>query len=175
MHFDCTNRKYFCSHQKNILMKLLQKPSEIEINNNKDIYESFCMAIIGRDLNLLKELLNDRGRFLNRSKMEFLGYINSLISSLPKIGICDFEVKKGISLDQVPGALFCEIIGRKWTPFSFEDNPFTEENSLDFENSKEIKFSFGFSLVIEDDEITHVFRPKKIISLENSKKLTELN
>jgi hypothetical protein len=53
-------------------MKLLQKPSEIEINNNKDIYESFCMAIIGRDLNLIKELLSNKGRFLNLSKMEFL-------------------------------------------------------------------------------------------------------
>lgn len=156
-------------------MKLLQKPSEIEINNNKDIYESFCMAIIGRDLNLLKELLSDKGRFLNRSKMEFLGYMNSLISSLPKIGICDFEVKKGICLDQVPGALFCEIIGKKWTPFTFEESPFTEEPGLDFENSKNIKFSFSFSLVIEDNEITHVFKPNKIITLEASKKLTELN
>ena len=165
----------FVHIKKNKHMKLLQKPSEIEINNNKDIYESFCMAIIGRDLNLLKELLSDKGRFLNRSKMEFLGYMNSLISSLPKIGICDFEVKKSICLDQVPGALFCEIIGRKWTPFSFDESPFTDENSLDFENSKEIKFSFGFSLVIEDDEIIQVFKPNKIITLETSKKLTELN
>jgi hypothetical protein len=154
---------------------LLQKPSEIEIKNNKDIYESFFMAIIGRDLNLLRELLNDRGCFLNRSKMEFLGYMNSLISSLPKIGICDFDIQKGICLDQVPGALFCEIIGRKWTPYRFEESPFTEEPGLDFENSKDFKFSFGFSLVIEDDKIKHVFRPKKFISIENSKKLTELN
>jgi hypothetical protein len=156
-------------------MKLLQKPSEIEINNNKDIYESFCMAIIGRDLNLIKELLSNKGRFLNLSKMEFLGYLNSLLSTLPKRGICDFEVKKGICLDQVPGALFCEIIGRKWTSFSFEESPFTEEPGLDFENSKNIKFSFGFSLVIEDDEIIQVFKPNKIITLEASKKLTELN
>lgn len=156
-------------------MLLIHKPTEIEINNNKDIYESFCMAIIGRNLNLLKELLSDNGRFLNRSKMEFLGYLHSVISTLPKIGICDFEVKKGICLDQVPGALFCEIVGRKWTPYTFEESPFTEENSLDFENSKEIKFSFGFSLVIKNDEIIQVFKPNNIISLDTSKKITELN
>jgi hypothetical protein len=85
-------------------MILLQKPSEIEIINNKDIYESFCMAIIGRDLNLIKELLCDKGRFLNRSKMEFLGYLHSLISTLPKVGVCDFDVwlVQVQSAEQVP-------------------------------------------------------------------------
>ncbi len=149
-------------------MILLQKPSEIEIINNKDIYESFCMAIIGRDLNLIKELLCDKGRFLNRSKMEFLGYLHSLISTLPKVGVCDYDIHKGICLDQVPGSLSCEIVANNWYPY-------TKEMEIHIENKKSIDFSFCFSLVIEDDIITHLFKPRKIISLEKSKKLIELN
>ena len=149
-------------------MILLQKPSEIEIKNNKDIYESFCMAIIGRDLNLIKELLCDKGRFLNRGKMEFLGYLHCLISTLPKVGVCDFDIQKGICLDQVPGSMSCEIVADNWYPF-------TKEMEINIDDKKTIDFSFCFSLVIEEDVITHLFKPRKIISLEKSKKLIELN
>jgi hypothetical protein len=149
-------------------MMLLQKPSEIEIINNKDIYESFCMAIIGRDLNLIKELLCDRGRFLNRSKMEFLGYLHSLISTLPKVGVCDFDIHNGICLDQVPGSLSCEIVAGNWYPC-------TKEMEIHIENNKSIEFCFCFSLVIEDDLITHVFTPKNYIKLEDLQKFVEQN
>jgi hypothetical protein len=149
-------------------MMLLQKPSEIEIDNNKDIYESFCMAIIGRDLNLIKELLCDKGRFLNRSKLEFLGYMNSLISTLPKVGIYDFDILKGICLDQVPGSLSCEIVAKNWYPLR-------EKMNIQMENKKSIDFRFCFSLVIEEDLITHVFTPKNRIKLEDLQKFVERN
>lgn len=149
-------------------MMLLQKSSEIEIDNNKDIYESFCMAIIGRDLNLINELLSDKGRFLNRSKMEFLGYMNSLISTLPKVGVCDFDILKGICLDQVPGSLSCEIVVKNWYPLR-------EKMNIQIESKKKIDFRFCFSLVIEEDLIMHLFTPKTTIKLEDLQKCLELN
>lgn len=147
---------------------LIQKPSEIEVKNNKDIYESFCMAIIGRDLNLIKELLCDKGRFLNRSKMEFLGYLNSLLSTLPKVGVCEYDIRKGICLDQVPGSMSCEIVADNWYPYNFDMN-------INIENKAPIDFNFSFSLVIKDDLITYLFTPNNYIKLEDLQKCLELN
>ncbi len=149
-------------------MMLLQKPSEIEIKNNRDLYESFCMAIIGRDLNLIKELLSNKGRFLNRSKMEFLGYLNSLLSTLPKIGVCDYDILKGICLDQVPGSLSCEIVADNWYPYN-------HEMEINIDNKAPIDFKFCFSLVIKEDLITQIFKPKHVILLDKSQELSLLN
>jgi hypothetical protein len=126
------------------------------------------MAIIGRDLNLIKELLCDKGRFLNRSKMEFLGYLNSLLSTLPKVGVCEYDIRKGICLDQVPGSMSCEIVAKNWYPLR-------EKMNIQMENKKSIDFRFCFSLVIEDDLITHLFTPKTSIKMEDLQRCLELN
>lgn len=126
------------------------------------------MAIIGRDLNLINELLSDKGRFLNRSKMEFLGYLNSLLSTLPKVGVCEYDIRKGICLDQVPGRMSCEIVADNWYPYNFDMNIYIE-------NKAPIDFNFCFSLVIEDDLITHLFTPKNRIKLEDLQKFVERN
>ena len=142
-------------------MILLQKPSEIEINNNKDIYQSFCMAIIGRDLNLIKELLCDKGRFLNRSKMEFLGYLHSLISTLPKVGVCDYDIHKGICLDQVPGSLSCEIVAGTWYPY-------TKEMEIHIENNKSIDLqkvsngALGVKISVTHNKLIQEFKSELI-------------
>jgi len=95
-------------------------------------------------------------------------HLNSLLSSLPKRGICDYDINKGVCLDQVPGALCCEIVAENWYPYD-------KEMQIDIDDKESIDFNFCFSLVIKDDVIVQLFKPTHIVSLERSKELVVLN
>ncbi len=47
--------------------------------------------------------------------------------------------------------------------------------NIQIESKKTIDFRFCFSLVIEDDLITHLFTPKTTIKMEDLQRCLELN
>jgi hypothetical protein len=141
---------------------------------NSLIQEKFIYAMMRRSLNEVKNLLDDRGVFLNKNKLGYLAELEGILNSQSGLSVVN-QLNFGISLDTIPGA---EVIEFRFIGFKEIDIlDFPPEVSLGTTPRKD-EIVLRFVLQFEKNKIVKICTSRKYLdskSLKSSEVLSCLN
>jgi hypothetical protein len=147
---------------------LIHKTPKTEQGLNSRILEAFKSAYSSKDVQNIKHLLHDHGRYFGKMNKEmaagyFYGIFNGPDGIKDKYHVVENE---GVSCDHFPGEIVLEIRCSDWDPFS-GDIPWRSKefgDALDHE-MKEVIHQFAFTFL--DGKIITIRKPLKAVGLEN--------
>ncbi len=147
---------------------LIYKTPKAEQAINSRILEAFKSAYSSKDVQNIKHLLHDHGRYFGKMNKEmaagyFYGIFNGPDGIKDKYHVVENE---GVSCDHFPGEIVLEIRCSDWDPFS-GDIPWRSKefgDALDNE-MKEVIHQFAFTFL--DGKILTIRKPLKAVGLEN--------